>query len=313
MLSRTADSLYWMGRYMERAGNLARGMQVAQRMAGMGQALKGEGDEWQSLLVAAGAEPSFRAAEQPATTEAITRWLAVSPGNPSSIVSCIESARRNGRAVRTALTVDMWEALNDTWRELRAQAPGAAEDDRLPAFLDWVRTRTLLFNGAAVDTMLRNDGWRFVHLGTMLERADNTARLLDAKHRALSGPGSEGASAYAQWQALLRCVSALRAYNWVYHARLQPRLVADLLIYREELPRSLISCLGRVAHELERIAAANGGADHECHRLAGRMLAELRFGRIEETLEDGLHAFLTRLIDHNAELGALIAEAYLTV
>lgn len=311
MLSRTADSLYWMGRYMERAGNLARGMQVALRMAGLGQSLRGDVDEWHSLLVAAGAEPGFLATEQAETTDAVVRWLAVDAANPSSIANCVEAARSNGRAVRTALTVDMWEALNDTWREMRIQAATATEPDRLAAFLDWVRTRTLLFNGAATDTMLRNDGWRFVHLGTMLERADNTARILDAKHLALSGPGSEGASAYAQWQALLRSVSALRAYHWVYHTRMQAKLVTDLLIYRAELPRSLLACHSRVATLLDNIADSNGGGRGECHRLAAEMHRDLREGRIEDTLETGLHAALTGIIDRNAELGARIGEYYL--
>jgi uncharacterized alpha-E superfamily protein len=311
MLSRTADSLFWMGRYIERAGNLARGMQVALRMAGLGQSLGGDVDEWHSLLVAAGAEPGFRATEQAFSADAVVRWLALDQKNPSSIATCIEEARRNGRAVRTALTVDMWEALNDTWREMRAQAATATDVDRLPAFLDWVRSRTLLFNGAAADTMLRTDGWRFVHLGVMLERADNTARLLDAKHTALSGPGSEGTSAYAQWQALLRSVSALRAYQWVYHTRMQPKLVADLLIYRQEMPRSLLACHRRVEQVLDRIAEANGGNRGECHRLAGEMHATLRYGRIEDTLERGLHAFLTSMIERNADLGREIAAAYL--
>ena len=311
MLSRTADSLYWMGRYTERAGNLARGMQVALRMAGLGHSLRGDVDEWHSLLVAAGAEPGFRATGRAATAEAVVHWLALDTDNPSSIAACIEQARRNGRAVRTALTVDMWEALNDTWREMRAQAATATDADRLPAFLDWVRSRTMLFNGAAADTMLRNDGWRFVHLGVMLERADNTARLLDAKHTALSGPGSEGTSAYAQWQALLRSVSALRAYHWVYHARLEPRRIAELLILRPELPRSMIACYARIEETLDGIAASHGGRRGECHRLAGEMHARLRFGRIDDIMDGGLHDFLTATIDRNLALGRQIQDFYL--
>ncbi|WP_439595264.1 alpha-E domain-containing protein [Falsiroseomonas sp.] len=311
MLSRTADSLYWMGRYTERAGNLARGMQVALRMAGLGESLGDTGDEWRSLLVATGAEPGFLAEHSEVTPEAVIRWLAVDPKNPSSIANCVEAARSNGRAVRTALTVDMWEALNDTWREMRLLAATATDADRLPAFLDWVRARTLLFNGAAADTMLRDDGWRFVHLGVMLERADNTARLLDAKHTALDGPESEGAVAYAQWQALLRSVSALRSYQWVYHTRLQPRLVADLLILRPELPRSLLACHRRVEQVLDRISESSGGRRGECHRLASEAHARLRDARIEDILAGGLHDFLTRMIDRNLDLGREIADFYL--
>ncbi len=312
MLSRTADSLFWMGRYTERAGNLARGMQVALRMAGLAGSLGSGHDEWRQLLVAAGAEPGFLETGKPVTAEEVIHWLALSPENFSSIANCIESARRNGRAVRTALTVDMWEALNDTWRELRNLAPTATEADRLPGFLDWVRSRTLLFNGAAADTMLRDDGWLFVHLGVMLERADNTARLLDAKHQALSGPGAEGAVAYAEWQALLRSVSALRAYQWVYHTRLQAPLVADLLVFRPELPRSLLACHARVAQALERIAEVSGGRRGEPQRIALEIHNELRTGKVEAILRQGLHEWLTAKIDRNVELGNAIQTLYLS-
>lgn len=311
MLSRTADSLFWMGRYTERAGNIARGMQVALRMAGLAGSLGGAQDEWRGLLVSAGAEPGFRATGRAVTAEAVIRWLALDAENPSSIANCIEAARRNGRAVRTALTVDMWEALNDTWREMRARAGSAAEQDALPGFLDWVRARTLLFNGAAADTMLRNEGWLFVHLGVMLERADNTARLLDAKHLSLSGPRAEGAVAYAEWQALLRSVSALRAFQWVHHARLQPDLVADLLLFRQELPRSLVSCHSRLRHALEGIAEATGGRRGEPQRIAAEIHDRLSKGRIEDVMAHGLHDWLTAQIDRNIELGNAIQALYL--
>jgi uncharacterized alpha-E superfamily protein len=311
MLSRTADSLFWMGRYTERAGNIARGMQVALRMAGLAGSLGGSHDEWNALLVAAGAEPGFRATGRAVTPDAVIGWLALDPDNASSIANCIEAARRNGRAVRTALTQDMWEALNDTWREMRGRAPSATQADALPGFLDWVRGRTLLFNGAAADTMLRDEGWLFVHLGVMLERADNTARLLDAKHGALSGPGSDGAVAYAEWQALLRSVSALRAFQWVYHTRLQPQLVAELLLFRRELPRSLVSCHGRVLNALEAIAAATGGRRGDAQRIAAEIHDRLVKGRIEDVMAGGLHAWLTAQIDRNVELGNAIQALYL--
>ncbi len=311
MLSRTADSLFWMGRYTERAGNIARGMQVALRMAGLAGSLGGVHDEWRNLLVSAGAEHGFRAAGRTVAAEAVIGWLALDPDNPSSIANCLESSRRNGRAVRTALTVDMWEALNDTWREMRARASTAADADMLPAFLDWVRARTLLFNGAAVDTMMRNEGWLWVHLGVMLERADNTARLLDAKHHALTGPGSEGAVAYAQWQALLRSVSALRAFQWIYHTRLQPELVAEMLIFRPELPRSLVACHGRVLHALEGIAEATGGRRGDPQRIGAEIRDALGKGRTADVMARGLHDWLTAQIDRNIELGNAIQALYL--
>ncbi|WP_270934556.1 alpha-E domain-containing protein [Falsiroseomonas oryzae] len=311
MLSRTADSLFWMGRYTERAGNIARGMQVALRMAGLAGSLGGAHDEWRNLLVSAGAEHGFRAAGRTVTPDAVVGWLALDAENPSSIANCIEAARRNGRAVRTALTVDMWEALNDTWREMRARAASATDQDVLPGFLDWVRARTLLFNGAAADTMLRNEGWLFVHLGVMLERADNTARLLDAKHPALSGPGSEGAVAYAEWQALLRSVSALRSFQWLYHQRLDPKLVVELLLFRPELPRSLVACHARVLHALEGVAEATGGRRGDPQRIAAEIHDRLTKGRVEDVMARGVHDWLTAQIDRNIELGNAIQALYL--
>ena len=312
MLARTADSLYWIGRYTERAGNIARGMQAAVRMAGLSGVLHGDRDEWRNLLVSAGAEHGFRTTGRQVTSEAVIGWLALDAGNPSSIANCIDCARSNGRAVRTALTQDMWEALNDTWRELRARRPTATDQDRLAAFLDWVNTRTLLFNGAAADTMLRNEGWLFIHLGVMLERADNTARLLDAKHHVLSGPAAEGAVAYAEWQGLLRSVSALRAFQWVYHARLNPAQVTEMLLFRKELPRSLVSCHARVLHALERVAEATGGRRGEPQRIAAEINDALAKGRVEEILARGLHDWLTAHIDRNIELGSTIQKLYLS-
>jgi uncharacterized alpha-E superfamily protein len=175
-----------------------------------------------------------------------------------------------------------------------------------------VRARTLLFNGAAADTMLRDEGWLFVHLGVMLERADNTARLLDSKHHALSGEGSEGAVAYAEWQALLRSVSALRAFQWLYHTRLRPDLVAELLLFRQEMPRSLVACHGRVLHALERIAAATGGRRGDAQRIAAEINDALAKGRVEDIMARGLHDWLTAQIDRNVELGGAIQTLYLS-
>ena len=309
MLSRTADSLYWLGRYIERAGNNARGLQVALRMASLTRGVDQRDGAWQALLIASGCEPAFLATGAAPTPDAVVRYLAADPANPSSILSCIEAARRNARAVRTALTVDMWEAVNETWSEARRTTAATFAPDNLPAFLDWVKSRTILFNGAYADTMLRDEAWRFVRLGTMMERADNTARVLDVHHHAIAE--GNGGVAYVQWQAILRSVSALRAYQWVYHARLEPRRIAELLILRPELPRSIVACYARIEETLEGIAASHGGRRGECHRLAGEMHARLRFGRIEDIMAGGLHAFLTATIDRNIGLGQRIQDFYL--
>ncbi|MCO6417259.1 alpha-E domain-containing protein [Siccirubricoccus sp. KC 17139] len=310
MLSRTADSLFWLARYTERAGNVARGLAVASRMAAISARLGDEVEEWRALLTATGGEAGFRRKYPEPTAEAVIHWLIFDPDNPSGILPCFEAARRNARAVRTALTVDMWEALNDGWNHLRKLPPEATDGDHLPDFLGWVRDRVTLFNGAAHETMLRDEAWRFVRLGTMLERADNSARLLDVRHKLLT-PEAEGAVDYVQWQAVLRAVSALRSYQWIYRDRLQPRRIAELLILRPELPRSLLSCFGEVAETLEAIAVGQGGRRGECHRLAGGLHAQLRYGRIEAIFEQGLHEFLTGMIARAAELGGEIEAFYI--
>jgi len=311
MLSRTADSLFWLGRYTERAGNVARGIAASLRMASIAAPLGTDGDEWRALLVAAGGHEGFSAKYDTATQDAAVYWLTLDPENPSSIVACLEAARRNGRAVRTALTMDMWEAINDTWNEARRLDRDSIRGDRLPGFLDWVKGRAMLFNGSTTDTMLRDDAWRFLHLGTMLERADYTARLVDVRHAAFDLSITPDAATTAQWQAVLRSVSALRAYQYVNRARLEPTLIIDLMVNRVELPRSLLSCYSRVDGNLAAIAAYTGrrGA---CHDIATSLHATVRDMPATGILATGLHEFLTGLIDRNLELGAEIGKLYLS-
>jgi len=312
MLSRTADSLYWLARYVERAENIARIVSVGHRMASMAGSLGSVSNEWRSTLVATGCEEGFFAKYDEADSASVIDYLIRDPDNPSSILSCFETARRNARGVRTALTVDMWDALNETW--LRSRAAQSYSPGRVTEFLDWVKERSLLFNGAYENTMLRNDAYFFTRLGTYLERADNTARILDVKYHVLL-PQQEsvgGALDYYQWQAILRSVSALRGYHWVYHERLQPRLIAELLILRMEMPRSLVSCYDQVTRYLDLLAIAYGGKRGECHRLAGEMHARLRYGQIEQIMETGLHEFLTSFVDRSVALGDAIGKLYLT-
>lgn len=310
MLSRTADNLFWVARYTERAANVARGLQGALRMAGVAARVGAEVSEWGSLLTASGGDGAFFKKYEKVSQEAVVHWLVHDPDNLSGIIPSIEAARRNARAVRTALTVDMWEALNDTWNKVRTMSPEDTEGEGLAEFCSWVRERVALFHGAAHDTMLREEAWRFVHLGTHLERADNTARLLDVKHHLLV-PQAEGTVDFVQWQAVLRSVSALRAYQWVFRDKLEPRRIAELLILRPEMPRSLVACHGEVQAMLAAIATGQGGRQGECHRLSGEIHARLRYGRIEPILAGGLHAFLTDMIERTAVLGSEIEAFYI--
>jgi uncharacterized alpha-E superfamily protein len=313
MLSRTADSLFWLARYMERAENLARIVMVGHRMASMARSLENPGNEWHSTLVAAGCAESFFAGHQEATPSAVIRHLVYDAANPSSVLSCLETARRNARAVRTALTVDMWDALNETWLKARASQSSAGDPGRLPEFLDWVKERSLLFNGAYANTMLRNDAYYLTRVGTFIERADNTARILDVKYHVLLPKHEDvgGALDFYHWQAILRSVSALRSYHWVYQ-RLQPWLVAELLILRPEMPRSLLSCYDQITRHLDLLAEVYGGKRGECHRLAGAMHARLRYGRIKDIFQSGLHEFLAEFVGQSVRLGAEISSLYLT-
>jgi len=313
MLSRTAGSLFWLARYMERAENVARILTVGDRMASLAHSLGNTGNEWLSTLRAAGCEDGFFAQHGAANGTEVIHYMVADANNPSSIFSCLETARRNARAVRTALTTDMWEALNQTWMRLRDLDQSALVAEALPDFLDWVKERSLLFNGAYANTMLRNDAFSFMRLGTFIERADSTARILDVKYHVLlpRGEGVGGALDYYQWQAILRSVSALRSYHWVYQERLKPWLVAELLILRHEMPRSLRAAMEQVVLHLDLLAGAYGGKQGECHRLAGEMHARLRYGRTEDIFQSGLHEFLVAFIGHIAQLGSEISDLYL--
>jgi uncharacterized alpha-E superfamily protein len=282
-------------------------------MASMARSLGNPGNEWHSTLIAAGCDVGFFTRHEEATASAVIDYLVRDPDNPSSILTCLETARGNARAVRTALTSDMWDALNGTWLQARATDPALFTPGRVTEFLDWVKERSQLFNGAYANTMLRNDAYHFTRLGTFLERADNTARILDVKYHVLlpQHEGIGGALDYYQWRAILRSVSALRGYQWVYHDRLKPWLIADLLILRPEMPRSLRSCFDQVVRHLDELAEIYGGRRGECHRLAGQLAARLRYGRIADIFQRGLHEFLAEFIEQTALLGREVTALYI--
>ena len=230
MLSRTADNLYWLARYVERAEYLARILEATQRLTTLPLAYVGATNEWESAVATAGCAHAFAAAYPEANEETVIDFLCFSTANPSSIRNCFEIARTNARAVRTALTVEMWDAINGTWLELKRFGNGPTSREEFMRFLRWVQESSLRFDGSAYRTMLRNDAYWFSRLGVYLERADNTARILDVKYHLLL-PANEqvgGPLDYFQWAAILRSVSALTAYHWVYRESVKPWLIADL-------------------------------------------------------------------------------------
>ena len=312
MLSRTADNLFWLARYVERAENTARIIDAANRLAAMPIAYAGGSNEWESAVAATGALGLFKSLNREPTAENIIDFLAFSPENPSSIRSCLERGRVNARTVRTALTSEMWEAINGAWLGLR-QFDGAARDRmKLNEFLIYVKEASLRFDGSAYRTMIRNDVYFFSSLGSFIERADNTARILDVKYHLLL-PAQEsvgGGLDYFQWSSILRSVSANTAYHWVYRESLKPWLVADLLVLNDQLPRSLASCYDNICGFLDELSLAYG-RQGLAQRVARSTRNRLQNATIDDVFRDGLHEFLTEFIGENARLGQAITDQYL--
>ncbi|CCJ07021.1 alpha-E domain-containing protein [Methylocystis sp. SC2] len=314
MLSRTADNLYWLARYMERADFLARAIQASRRLAALPKAYGGEETEWESVLLSSGAALAFDASGRPVDEANVIEFLTFAPENPGSIRNCLEQARANARAVRTALTIEMWESINDAYLEMRALesrgvVPCAQE---LARFLEVIKQTSLTYDGGAYRTMLRNDAYWFSRVGLFIERADNTARLLDVKYHVLL-PEKEivgGSLDYFQWSAILRAVSAHTAYHWVYRTSMKPWLVADLLILRPEMPRSLISCYESIVRNLDYLARAHG-RQGVSQRHARGVYGRLEKLNMESVFQGGLHEFVQSFITENNRLAALISEQYL--
>jgi uncharacterized alpha-E superfamily protein len=312
MLSRSASNLFWLSRYVERMDYLARLLDVAQRMSVLTTSSSVE--EWRSALIAAGCEESYFALHDTAQEAAVVHYLTRDASNPSSIMSCLMQARNNARAVRSALSIDVWEAINGAYLDARQFTEATYASDNFPVFVDWVKRQALLFNGAYTNTMLRTDSFYFLRLGTFLERADNTARILDVKYHILL-PSFEkvgGSIDYYQWAAILRSVSARRSYHVLYKGRVVPWQVAEMLILRPEMPRSLRACYEQVMQNLDILASRYGGRSGAPHRITGETLARLRYSSIEDIFQTGLHEFLTETIERTLVIGADIDSFYLS-
>ncbi len=310
MLSRTADSLYWTGRYIERADFLARILEATLRLAAI--PTRGDGDAetvWASALASAGAP---KALGRSPTEKSVREFLAFSTLNSSSITSCITRARTNARSVRTALTVELWEAINGAWNGLADQGQPTRRDDFVH-FLEWVKTVTLSVEGATSRTMLRGDAYYFLRLGAAIERADNTARLLDVKYHLLLPDGERvgGQLDYFQWTTLLREVSALTAYRWVYRDSVKPWLVADLLVLNRQMPRSLASCQASIVRYLERLSS-DYGRRGPAQRLAQERMRAFDGANIDAIFQSGLHEYIQSFLYENGRLGQAITDQYLS-
>jgi uncharacterized alpha-E superfamily protein len=312
MLSRTADNLYWLARYVERAEYIARILDTTLRLTALPLAYVGSTNEWESAVATAGCAGAFSEHYKEANEETVTEFLAFSTSNPSSIRNCFEAARLNARAVRTALTSEMWDAINGAWLELKRWGNGPRSREEFARYLRWVLGSSLRFDGSAYRTMLRNDAYWFSRIGVYMERADNTARILDVKYHLLL-PALEqvgGPLDYYQWTSILRSVSALTAYHWVYRENVKPWLVADLLMLRDEMPRSLASCYENLVQNLDRIANAYG-RQGPAQRQARNVRARLENSKIDQIFQNGLHEFIDAFVEDNNRLGTAVSQQYL--
>jgi len=334
MLSRTADHLFWMSRYTERAENTARMLNVSYETSLLPQSSATVQSGWEGLLSISELLPAYTLLHGQVTPHHVMQFMVMDPNNPSSIISCLRAARENARAVRGALTTEVWETQNQTWLEVNRMIRSGEFDADPGKFFEWVKFRSHLSRGVTVGTMLMDESLHFMRLGTFLERADNTARLVDVKFHAAQndrfgalpvapivtsqmqaqtmpaeGPvdGSQEFDFY-HWSAILRSVSGFEIYRKVYRDVIRPDRVAELLILRPDMPRSLHASLNEVVNNLE---AVTDNLQSETLRHAGKLRADLAYGRIDEILATGLHAYLTQFLERVNVLGGRISREFL--
>lgn len=309
MLSRVASNLYWLSRYVERAENTARVLDVTWRMSLLVKELRLQDQEWFAPLNITGTLFPFSGRHSTVCAKEVLHFMALDPENPSSIRSCAQHARENARAIRGAITSEMWEVLNATWLEMQQMDEARMNARGVSAFFDWVKERSHLFRGVTFGTMRRDDAYHFTRLGTHIERADSTARILDVKYHILlpSVRDVGGAVDYYQWSAVLRSVSAFEAYRKVYRDVITPIRLAELLILKDDVPRSLHFCMRQVHDMLELV---RNDRSAEALRQAGRILAQLRYGRISDIFAAGLHEYLTAYLDDMQALSAEVQKSF---
>jgi len=316
MLSRTADHLFWMSRYIERAENTARMLDINYQTSLLPQSIENAELGWRGML---GISELTRAYETRHGVQIDPRrvmgFMVHDETHPSSIVACLRAARENARAVRGSITTELWETTNQTWLEFNRMLREHDFDRDPSALFEWVKFRSHLSRGVTVGTMLQDESLHFIRIGTFLERADNTARLLDVKFHALNGDyfgreadGDAPEVDFYHWSAILRSVSGFEIYRKVYRNVIVPEKVAELLILRPDMPRSLASCMNGVVDNLRLVANEQSA---ETQRRAGRLRSDLEYGRIDEILATGMHAYLTHFLDRVNDIGAGISRDFL--
>ena len=309
MLGKTAGGLYWMFRYLERAENTARLIEAGFRIA-LTRASDNE-SEWKSVLKTAGVSHGFDATHSTYSYANVVDYLLRDPDNSSSVLSVTKSARDNARLVRTALTQEVWVAVNDSWMTMQTLLKKPVHETELPAVLGTIRQQSALVRGALHGTMLRNDIYDFARIGTFIERADNTARIIDVKYFTLLPTASFVGSDLdnVQWETILRSVSAHRAFRWLDEEETTASAIAKFLILDRRLPRSLSFCVAQTVANLGFLAD-DYGERHPCHDMAENLRTRLKDRDIASIFDEGLHEFINSIIQENNALGAQIEQDY---
>jgi len=294
MLSRVAYSIYWMSRYLERAENVARFIEVNLHL--MLDTAASDGNQWEPLVNTTGDHALFAQGYNKPTKENVLQFLTFDRENPNSILSCVWRARENARSVREIISSEMWEQANEFYRLVK----NAVDTDALDNphnFYTQVKMASHLFDGIADATMSRGQAWHFLRIGEMLERAEKTSRILDVKYFILLPLAHDIGSTIdsIQWAALLRSASAFEMYRKHYR-RIAPAKVADFLILNNEFPRAVRYCLGQAQESLRAISGSPPGfPGNEAERRLGRLSSELNYAQMDEIITSGLHEFLDNL------------------
>lgn len=312
MLSRVAESLFWIGRYVERAENVARLVDAARRMTALPtEPEQVTSNEWASVLTVAGAHQVFGEALDRVDSGAAIDHLIFEPTNPSSVASCLTGARENGRAIRFALTQEVWESLNTAWAEMRSIRNRDSTGSGLSDLVDWIKQKSAIIRGTVQGTMLRGDSYDFLDMGMAVERTDSTARLLDVKYHVLLPSVSEvgrGADHY-QWLSLLQAAAAQRAYFAVNKTDITAKGVAEFLILNQRFPRSILFNLRRAERTTGDLQAFyNSGQDY--HNAVANLADHIQNQTIDAIVQVGLHEFLTDIIERNYGIANLLGQAY---
>ncbi|WP_027793930.1 alpha-E domain-containing protein [Paraburkholderia acidipaludis] len=312
MLSRTADHLFWMARYMERAENTARMLDINLKALLLPRSADSEARTHRAMLRISELEPAFDARHEEVTSSNVLQFLVADPTNPSSIYSCLLAARENARAVRGTLTTEWWETINESWLQFAERLRGDELSVHPETLFEWVKFRSHLSRGVTLGTALQDDALFFTQLGTFLERADNTARILDVRFVEVQEADSRSAARQLEdfyyWTSILSSVSALEIYRKVYRDVVTPARVVELLILNQQMPRSLLASMEGVCTNL---AMLRTGASHEVERTAGKLRAELLYADLRQIFSVGVHTFLTQFLARVYELGNQVARTYL--